>query len=59
MSATISPSRAFAVWFKDLERWSVSSFFRINWEWPASIVQPLALALEHFQIEHTYPAWVK
>jgi len=38
--------RAFAVWFKDLDRWSVSSFFEVGWKWPADVIRPLAAALE-------------
>jgi type I restriction enzyme S subunit len=38
--------RAFAVWFKDLDRWSVSSFFKMGWKWPAEVIRPLSAALE-------------
>jgi type I restriction enzyme S subunit len=44
-TATANP-RAFAVWFKDLDRWSVSSFFEVRWKWPAAVVKPLSTALQ-------------
>jgi len=37
--------RAFAVWFKDLERWSVGSFVSLDWRWPKGTIRPLADAL--------------
>lgn len=45
---TVAPTlpRAFAVWFKDLRRWSVSSYFKVQWKWPADIIKPLETALE-------------
>jgi type I restriction enzyme S subunit len=46
MPAALAQPKAFAVWFKELERWSVSSFFRIRWKWPATAIRPLADALE-------------
>ena len=39
--------KAFAVLFQDLRRWSVNSFFSIDWEWPSHSIKPLAAALEH------------
>jgi type I restriction enzyme S subunit len=44
-TATANP-RAFAVWFKDLDRWSVSSFFKVGWKWPADVIRPLSAALQ-------------
>lgn len=38
--------RAFAVLFKDLYLWSVSSFFKINWQWPPEYIKPLSVALQ-------------
>lgn len=38
--------RAFAVWFADLSRWSINSFFTIPWEWPSKVIIPLSRALE-------------
>jgi len=46
MSAAPARPKAFAVWFKDLDRWSVSSFFKMGWKWPAEVIQPLSAALE-------------
>ena len=37
--------RPFAVWFKDLDRWDVAYFRRIQWAWPASVLRPLGEAL--------------
>jgi type I restriction enzyme S subunit len=36
--------------FKDLERWSVSSFFTIQWNWPSSVIRPLGETLERKSI---------
>jgi type I restriction enzyme S subunit len=48
-AATIAPPmqtpKAFAVWFKDLERWSVGSFTALDWRWPRKTIRPLAEAL--------------
>jgi len=44
-TATANP-RAFAVWFKDLDRWSVSSFYKVGWKWPADVIKPLSAALQ-------------
>lgn len=46
MTAAPAHPKAFAVWFKDLHRWSVSSFFRIRWNWPSNVIRPLSDALE-------------
>ncbi len=37
--------RAFAVWFKDLERWDVSSFRRISWHWPREVMTRIGSVL--------------
>lgn len=37
--------KAFAVWFKDLERWDVSSFQRISWHWPEKVMTPIGSVL--------------
>ena len=46
----ITPSshhpRAFAVIFKDLEKWSVSSYVRKVWQWPKEYIRPLSVALQ-------------
>ncbi len=36
--------RAFVVWFRDLNRWSVGSFIETGWRWPAAAIQPLSTA---------------
>jgi len=46
MTTAPANPRAFAVWFKDLDCWSVSSFFKMGWKWPADVIRPLAAALE-------------
>jgi len=40
------PRKVFAVWFADLRRWSVNSFYTVCWHWPAKDIAPLARALE-------------
>jgi restriction endonuclease S subunit len=40
----ISP-KAFAVGFKDLETWSVSAQFAVEWNWPKEIIKPLGETL--------------
>jgi type I restriction enzyme S subunit len=42
MTTSAANSRAFAVWFKDLDRWDPSSFERIIWEWPKDSMRPIA-----------------
>lgn len=44
VDAAIFP-RAFAVWFKDLERWDAPSFHRISWHWPRQVMTPIGTAL--------------
>jgi len=41
-----APTKAFAVWSKELERWSVLSFYKVGWKWPAAVIRPLSAALE-------------
>ena len=38
--------KAFAVLFQDLHRWSVNSFFSIDWKWPSHSIKPLTVALK-------------
>src|SRR5713226_9524338 len=38
--------RAFAVWFKDLERWDPSSFHRIVWHWPKEVMVAIGSVLQ-------------
>jgi type I restriction enzyme, S subunit len=37
--------RAFAVRFRDLDRWDPCSFHRIQWHWPPSVMRPLGSVL--------------
>lgn len=43
--------KAFAVWFKDLERWSVGSFISLDWRWRHDLVRPLSTALVRRSVE--------
>src|SRR5436190_18204518 len=38
--------RSFAVWWKEIDRWSVSSVRRSFWQWPLDVIKPLAFALK-------------
>src|SRR5260221_6388989 len=42
----MATGKAFAILFGDLQRWTVNSFFTIRWDWPASTIKPLSVALE-------------
>lgn len=44
-SSTVTP-RAFAVWWKDVDRWSVNSFRASSWQWPPHVIKKLAFALK-------------
>lgn len=44
--ANKATSRAFAVWFNDLHRWSVNSFHMSKWKWPSTSIRKLACAIE-------------
>lgn len=46
----LATGKAFAVLFKDFNRWSVKSFFTIRWNWPLSMIKPLSRALERKSI---------
>jgi type I restriction enzyme, S subunit len=37
--------KAFAVWFRDIDRWDVSSFQRITWHWPKQMMVPIGALL--------------
>lgn len=50
MTAVPTSPRAFAVWFEDLERWSVGSFITLDWQWPRSVIRPLSDALRRKSI---------
>jgi restriction endonuclease S subunit len=45
MTTVTANPRAFVVWFKDLDRWDVAYFRRIQWTWPAAVLRPLGEAL--------------
>lgn len=45
MSAVAEFPRAFAVRFKDLDRWDPMSFHRIRWHWPAGVMRPIGSVL--------------
>lgn len=38
--------KAFAVWFKELERWDPASFQGIKWHWPADVLTPIGDVLK-------------
>lgn len=44
-ASTLASPRAFAVWFRDLHRWSVGSFVQTDWRWPAQTIKPLSAVL--------------
>lgn len=37
--------RAFAVWFKELNRWDPPSFHQIRWHWPEQVMAPIGSVL--------------
>ncbi len=41
----VAASRAFVVWFRDLDRWNVGSYVATGWRWPKDAIRPLANAL--------------
>jgi type I restriction enzyme S subunit len=47
MIAAPARPKAFAVWFKDLDRWDVSYFRRVRWAWPKEVMHPIGQALTH------------
>jgi hypothetical protein len=55
MSAIVRLSpRAFAVCWRDVERWSVGSYVETAWHWPTSFIRPLSVALSRklVEVEH-------
>lgn len=38
--------KAFAVWFKDLDRWDAPSFHEIAWHWPESVMTPIGQVMK-------------
>ena len=49
-AATARP-RAFAIWFKDLDRWNPGSFVQSDWRWPKEFIKPLSVALKARRLE--------
>jgi hypothetical protein len=45
IAPTESTSRALAVLWRDLDRWSVNSFHLAKWHWPSGDIKPLSSAL--------------
>ena len=45
MNAVAELPRAFAVRFRDLDRWDPLSFHRIRWHWPVSVMRPVGSVL--------------
>ena len=46
----------FTVSFCRLDRWGVSSFRSINWQWPANTIQPIGIALDRIKnVVHSNP----
>lgn len=45
-SATTARPRAFAVYFKDLDRWDTTFFRGIHWAWPKDFFVPMSSLLE-------------
>lgn len=45
MTAAAAP-RAFVVWFRDLDRWSVGRYAATGWRWSKDAIRPLADALK-------------
>lgn len=43
--ATNSPTKAFGIMFKDLDRWDPTSFHRIIWHWPKELMAPIGSVL--------------
>lgn len=43
--------RAFAVWFRELERWSVDYFRRVEWAWPPDVIKPIGTVLQQRRID--------
>lgn len=42
MTMAANSSRAFAVWWKDFDRWNVDYFHSARWNWPAYVLKRLA-----------------
>lgn len=46
MTSAPAAPKAFAAWWSEMQRWSVSSFMELDWQWPPEVIRPLADALE-------------
>jgi type I restriction enzyme S subunit len=44
-AGSLATSKAFAVWFEDIERWDAASFHRITWHWPKEVMVPTGSVL--------------
>lgn len=57
MTAGAAKPRAFAVWWSQMERWSVDSFRTIGWRWPRAALRPLgdALTLRRDEVDPAQP----
>lgn len=42
--------KAFAVNFKEMERWSVSFFRQVQWEWPNDVIKTLGSCLRKISV---------
>lgn len=42
---SVKLGRAFAVEYRNIERWSVTAFKQMVWRWPAEYIQPLSAAM--------------
>jgi type I restriction enzyme, S subunit len=49
--ASVATSRAFAVWFKDLQRWDCGFYKGVAWHWPADRLRPVGSVLSRKQLE--------
>jgi hypothetical protein len=43
-------TKAFAVWFAEMRKWSPASFRSAGWKWDASVIKPLSAAIERKSI---------
>jgi type I restriction enzyme S subunit len=50
-ATTLTTSRAFAVWFKDLGRWDYGFFRTLAWAWPKEMLLPVGMVLKRKKVE--------
>ncbi len=50
-ATTLTTSRAFAVWFKDLHRWDYGFFRSLAWAWPKEMLLPVGALLKRKIVE--------